>query len=106
MRITAVRSLSNAVAIGKGNNLYYADEAKGVFECVGASSCALFASGFKESAVLNFDAGWTHLWVTDIKTTIINAISPTTGKVLSNTNEHGGATEHATGSAAAPGPTY
>lgn len=75
-------------------------------KCVGTTSCALFASGFKEPAVINFDQGWTHLWLTDLQAATIYSVSPTTGKILSKTSEHGGTADYATGIAPAPGPTY
>jgi DNA-binding beta-propeller fold protein YncE len=65
-------------------NLYYVDEASGVYKCHGLTNCKLFATGFGLPVSLNFDAGDKHLWVADA-TGFLDAVNPQTGEIESET---------------------
>jgi len=64
----------------QSGDLYYIDEAGGIYKCVGTSSCKLLAGGFGLPTDLNFDAEQKHLWVADA-TGYIDAVNPQTGKI-------------------------
>ncbi len=94
---------AGGLAVDGSDNLYYVDQANGVFKCTGTKNCKQLATGFNTATFIRFDAGWKHLWLTDTGTAQIIALNPSTGAVESTTAEQGGA---APGLALAPGPAY
>jgi len=68
----------------QSGNLYYIDEASGIYKCRQTSQCTPFATGFGLPVNLNFDANQKHLWVADA-TGYLDAVNPTTGKIESQT---------------------
>jgi hypothetical protein len=70
------------LAFDKYDNLYYVDQTKGIFKCIGVSSCSLLSAGFGDPLFINFDDDWSHLFVTDIVDCSVDAIDPHTGSVL------------------------
>lgn len=95
------------LAMDKAGDLFYTDQSKGaVYKCKLLKSCAVLASGFTDPAVIQFDAGWTHLWLMDFTTAKIYALNPATGAVLSTTAEHGGVASAVAGIAFAPGTAH
>ncbi len=61
-------------------NLYYIDEASGIYKCAQISNCKLLSGGFGLPINLNFDANQKHLWVADA-TGYIDAVNPATGSI-------------------------
>lgn len=94
------------LAMDKVGDLYYVDEAAGVYKCSLLANCALIADGFIEPTMIRFDAGWTDLWLTDVSAAKIYALDPSTGARLSTTPERGGTADEAEGLAIAPGPEH
>jgi DNA-binding beta-propeller fold protein YncE len=78
--LPVVSGLTSAggLAFDTSGNLYYIDEAKGVYKC--APSCGIFAKGFGLPVNMNFDAGDQHLWVADA-TGYLDAVNPTYGNI-------------------------
>lgn len=62
------------------SNLYYVDEASGLYRCQGTVRCTLFATGFGLPININFDAAEKHLWVADASGAIY-AVNPRSGKL-------------------------
>jgi len=75
---------AGGVAFDLNGNLYYIDQASGVYKCQGISDCKLFATGFGLAVSLNFDAKDRHLWVADA-TGYLDAVDPSTGEIESRT---------------------
>ena len=75
---------AGGVAFDLNGNLYYIDQARGVYKCQGISHCKLFATGFGLAVSLNFDAKDKHLWVADA-TGYLDAVDPQTGEIESQT---------------------
>jgi hypothetical protein len=65
-------------------NLYYIDEANGIYKCEITSDCKRFARGFGLPVNLNFDAKEKNLWVADA-TGYIYALDPKSGHIESKT---------------------
>lgn len=95
------------LAFDKNDNLFYANVSgsAGVYKCKGLTSCKLLTK-FKQPIFVRFDAGWVHLWVTDLTAATITAVNPVTGKVEKTTPAHGGKANPTAGIAAAPGAAY
>ncbi|MBV9718707.1 MAG: hypothetical protein JOZ77_05280 [Candidatus Eremiobacteraeota bacterium] len=72
------------MTIDRDGNLYYIDEATGIYKCKGVVQCKPFASGFGLPINLNFDAGEKNLWVADA-TGYIYAVQPSSGRIQSKT---------------------
>jgi len=75
---------AGGIVFDQSGNLYYIDEAHGIYKCQQTSNCKLFATGFVLPINLNFDAKQQHLWVADA-TGFIDAVSPKTGAIESQT---------------------
>ena len=75
---------AGGVAFDQNGNLYYIDQASGVYKCNGTTACTLFATGFGVPVSLNFDAGYKHLWVAD-GTGFLDAVNPLDGQIESET---------------------
>jgi hypothetical protein len=98
---------AGGLAFDKAGNLYYTDQSSGsVYKCVGTSDCGVFQKGFTDPFFINFDAGWKHLWLTDPGTATIYGLDPKSGKILSTTAAHGGASDPPFGIAADPGAKF
>jgi hypothetical protein len=65
-------------------DLYYVDEASGIYKCAQTSACTLFATGFGVPTNINFDANEEYLWVADA-TGYIDAVNPQTGEIVYHT---------------------
>lgn len=65
-------------------NLYYIDEASGVYKCEKTAYCKVFATGFGLPVNLNFDANEQYLWVADA-TGYLDAVDPAYGQIVSQT---------------------
>ncbi|MBV8197509.1 MAG: hypothetical protein JO263_05210 [Candidatus Eremiobacteraeota bacterium] len=70
-------------------NLYYIDQAAGIYKCARTSNCKLFSTGYIMPLNLNFDQHQKHLWVAD-GGGFIDAVDPQSGKILSHTIPLGG----------------
>lgn len=77
--ITGLTS-SGGIVFDRAGNLYYIDEAHGIFKCNKTTSCALFATGFGLPTNLNFDGKEKNLWVADA-TGFIDAVDPNSGQI-------------------------
>jgi hypothetical protein len=75
---------AGGLAFDNDGNLYYIDEASGVYKCKGITDCKLFATGFGLAVSLNFDAKDKHLWVADA-TGYLDAVDPKSGAIESQT---------------------
>jgi DNA-binding beta-propeller fold protein YncE len=75
---------AGGLAFDRSGDLYYIDQASGVYKCQGVSHCKLFATGFGLAVSLNFDANYEHLWVADA-TGYLDAVDPQTGQIESQT---------------------
>lgn len=75
---------AGGLAFDHSGDLYYIDQAGGVYKCQGISHCKLFATGFGLAVSLNFDANDRHLWVADA-TGYLDAVDPQTGEIESQT---------------------
>jgi len=75
---------AGGMTFDRNGNLYYVDEASGIYKCQGTARCTLFASGFGLPVNMNFDAGEKHLWVADA-TGAIYAVNPQSGQLESET---------------------
>jgi hypothetical protein len=94
------------IAFDKKNNLYYTDQAAGIlYRCEGTASCVPITTGFGDPVFVNFDQGWSNLWVADA-TGYVDAINPLTGAVESVTAGEDGASDPPVGVAAAPSARY
>ncbi|MBV8067768.1 MAG: hypothetical protein JO113_07305 [Candidatus Eremiobacteraeota bacterium] len=80
---------AGGMAFDHSGNLYYVDEAAGIYKCQKTSSCKLLASGFGLPTNINFDSKQKHLWVADA-TGYIDAVNPQTGKIEFQTISVGG----------------
>jgi len=100
---------------GGVHNLYYVDQAaKSIFKCTGESgpcfATAPWGTGFADPVYINFDPGWSHLWVSDAAmfagngalcyTTVGAAVAPTCFATLLNNGDP------PVGVAPAPGSLY
>lgn len=74
---------AGGIAFDRAGNLYYIDEAHGIYKCNKTTSCTLFATGFGLPVNLNFDAKEKNLWVADA-TGFIDAVDPQSGQIKSN----------------------
>ena len=100
-----VPSIANAggVAFDQQGNLYYVDQASGVYKCKGtASPCKLFASGFGDPININFDYKSKNLWIADA-TGYIDAVKTKNGRLVYHEPAAGGPTDPPFGIAPAPG---
>jgi len=75
---------AGGIVFDRSGNLYYIDEAKGIYKCRQTSQCALFAAGFGLPTNMNFDGKQSHLWVADA-TGYIDAVNPQTGSIEQKT---------------------
>jgi DNA-binding beta-propeller fold protein YncE len=78
---TLVRSgitLAGGMVFDQSGNLYYIDEALGIYKCRQTSHCTLFPTSLGLPVNLNFDAQQKHLWVADALG-LIYALNPHTG---------------------------
>ncbi|MGA8098761.1 MAG: hypothetical protein WB810_08895 [Candidatus Cybelea sp.] len=71
-------TLAGGMVFDLSSNLYYIDEALGIYKCRQTSHCKLFSIGLGLPTRLNFDAGQKHLWVADALG-LIDAVNPHTG---------------------------
>lgn len=71
-------TLAGGMVFDRGGNLYYIDEALGIYKCRRTSHCKLFPTTLGLPVNLNFDAGDKHLWVADALG-LIYAVDPHTG---------------------------
>ncbi|MGB8907518.1 MAG: hypothetical protein WCC84_02090 [Candidatus Cybelea sp.] len=71
-------TLAGGMVFDQSGNLYYIDEALGVYKCRKTSHCKLFPTTLGLPVNLNFDAGQRHLWVADALG-LIYAVNPHTG---------------------------
>ena len=78
------------MAFDQSGDLYYVDEASGIYKCRQISNCALFATGFGLPTNINFDAKAKDLWVADA-TGYIDAVNPETGAIENQIVSVGGA---------------
>jgi hypothetical protein len=103
----AAVGFAGGLAFNKANDLFFIDQSAGtVNRCVGNASCHVLASGFEDPWGINFDSGWSHLWLTDTGSAKIYALNEKTGAILSSTPADGGTADPPFGVAAAPGPKY
>lgn len=65
-------------------NLFYIDEATGIYRCKKTAYCKLFATGFGLPINLNFDAEERYLWVADASG-YLDAVDPAYGEIESQT---------------------
>ena len=94
---------AGGVALDGSNNLYFVDNSYDViYRCTGTANCKTIGSSFQNITFIRFDNGWKHLWTTDSSTSMLYAIDPTTGKILSATSEPTAANTLAI----APGPAH
>jgi DNA-binding beta-propeller fold protein YncE len=75
---------AGGMAFDRAGNLYYIDEAVGIYECTGVAQCKVFSTGFGLPTNLNFDASETKLWVADA-TGYIDAVNSSSGVIESKT---------------------
>ncbi len=75
---------AGGMTFDRAGNLYYIDEATGIYKCQGIAQCTIFATGFGLPTNLNFDAGEKTLWVADA-TGYIDAVNPSSGAIESET---------------------
>lgn len=73
-------TLATGMVFDQNGNLYYIDQAKGIYKCSGITDCKLFATGFGLPVSMNFDAHCKDLWVADAAG-YIDVVNPTTGKI-------------------------
>jgi hypothetical protein len=71
---------AGGMAFDLSGNLYYIDEASGIYKCAGTAQCILLPARFGLPVNLNFDAKEKHLWVADA-TGYIDAVNPQTGQI-------------------------
>ncbi len=83
-------------------NLYYADQTRGIFKCEGVKKCKLLASQFGDPVNINFDRRSKELWVADA-TGYIDAVNSESGHIDSSTPAAGGSSDPPFGIAPAPG---
>ena len=86
--VSGITSAGGLTFDGAGN-LYYIDQASGIYKCSGTSRCVLFSTGYILPLNLNFDQHREHLWVAD-GGGFIDAVDPASGKILSHTLPLGG----------------
>ncbi|MFZ0031611.1 MAG: hypothetical protein WAK84_07035 [Candidatus Cybelea sp.] len=72
--------LAGGMVFDRSGNLYYIDEALGIYHCQQTSNCKLFPTTLGLPVNLNFDAGQKHLWVADALG-IIYAVNPRHGNI-------------------------
>lgn len=77
-------TVAGGMTFDRAGNLYYIDEARGIYKCRGSAGCALFATGFGLPINLNFDAKEKNLWVADA-TGYLDAVDPSSGRIKSKT---------------------
>jgi len=82
--VTSGIVVAGGLRFDAAGNLYYIDQAKGIYKCSGTSNCSLFATGFVLPLNLNFDQHQEHLWVAD-GAGFVDAVDPQSGKILSYT---------------------
>lgn len=75
---------AGGMTFDRNGNLYYVDEAAGIYKCKMTAQCAAFATGLGLPININFDAKEKHLWVADA-TGYIYAVDPTSGQIESKT---------------------
>ncbi len=75
---------AGGMAFDPAGDLYYVDEANGVYKCRQTSRCKLFATGFGLPTNINFDAKHKNLWIADAAG-YIDAVNPKTGEIKSQT---------------------
>jgi hypothetical protein len=93
---------AGGIAFDQNDNLYYVDQATGIYKCGGASECTLFATGFGDPANINFDHRYQNLWVADASG-YIDAIDLVTGEIEYSLEGVGGPSDPPIGVAPAPG---
>lgn len=83
------------------DDLYYVDQASGVYKCRHDKDCRLFVKGLGDPVNINFDLKHKHLWIADA-TGYIYAIKPD-GSILYKTKAEGGSSNPPFGIAPEPG---
>ena len=73
---------AGGLVVDRTGNLYYIDEASGVYKCQGTSNCTLLPAVFGLPVTLNFDSNDKNLWVADA-TGYLDAVNPQTGEIES-----------------------
>lgn len=58
-------AFAGGLTFDRRGNLYYVDQASGIYKCAGTKACALFTGGFGDPVNINFDSSEHHLWVAD-----------------------------------------
>jgi DNA-binding beta-propeller fold protein YncE len=82
--MTPAITSAGGMTFDSDGDLYYIDEASGIYKCEKTASCQPFATGFGLPVNLNFDANGTNLWVADA-TGYIYAVDPNSGQIESKT---------------------
>jgi hypothetical protein len=93
---------AGGLAFDQHDDMYYVDQASGVYKCKHASKCTLFATGFGDPVNINFDLKQKHLWVADA-TGYIDAVDPKTGDIVYKVQAQGGSSNPPFGIAPDPG---
>jgi DNA-binding beta-propeller fold protein YncE len=93
---------AGGLAFDQHDDLYYVDQASGIYKCKHDSSCKPFATGFGDPVNVNFDLKQKHLWVADA-TGYIDAVDPNTGKIIYKVKAEGGSSNPPFGIAPEPG---
>ncbi|MBV8198521.1 MAG: hypothetical protein JO263_10325, partial [Candidatus Eremiobacteraeota bacterium] len=58
-------TVAGGLTFDAGGNLYYIDQAAGIYKCAHTSHCKLFSTGYILPLNLNFDQHQRHIWVAD-----------------------------------------
>lgn len=58
-------AFAGGLTFDRHENLYYVDQASGIYKCTGTKACKPFAGGFGDPVNINFDSSERHLWVAD-----------------------------------------
>ena len=94
--------VAGGLVFDQKDDLYYVDQAVGIFKCMRTQNCKTFATGFGDPVNINFDHKQKHLWVADASG-YIDSVDPKNGTIESMTPAQGGAGDPPFGIAAAPG---
>jgi hypothetical protein len=79
--VTGIK-FAGGLAFDSGDNLWYADQEKGVYKCTGTSNCTLQYSGFGDTFSIAFDSTFSNLYVSDAADEVID-ICPLSGSTCS-----------------------
>jgi hypothetical protein len=90
-KVVSGLSFAGGLAFDNGDNLWYADQEKGIYKCSGTSSCTLQYSGFGDAFAIAFDSSFQNLYVSDASDDVID-ICPLSGTTCSTFYDTGSAT--------------